>query len=926
MSKAITNQRYIFKIHSSRFKNNNWVLNSTIDEGKKNDEIVPLGDSMLLRMIRQIRNDDTTDEDIKQLKNQIKKLKKEKNIKKNRELISQKYEELWKMTFVEDYLSIVFDSIEDWRMINSKKIKMFFNGNEYVRLVGTNGGVKKNTVVFCKKDIYEELNKRLNNGRNTDKKYVPAKFESYKALACSVSTPVTQPKGVLVIKDGKTILKDDILQLADDGKGGFKLNSVEKYEIHRDFTDGCGMISKELSEQWVKDMNLVDKNGNAEYISSGFNLRNSWCKGMVFTFPFLEFAEDIAHEYMVEDAWGEMIDIRKVDLVITTNMLKLWDSYESINHYMNCCKENGFEFCVAKVLPKELESIRNMNYQFLQSYQLSDEDINKLIEPTEKSIKGAVSEDYIKMLLFLKGCKITEEDFQKEEYDFVKALMIDKGMMNDPFIKQKIHRMLKKRINDAKKGVLQVSGNYSTVSGDLYGLCQWMFKMEVTGLLKKNEFYSRTWLDKGVNKVVSFRAPMTVHNNIRIFNFVENEEIKKWYRYMTTCTVLNAWDTTMDALNGCDMDGDAVITTDNEVLLRNTKELLAIICEQKTAEKKKIKENLLRDANKNGFGNDVGGVTNKCTGMYDVIAQFEEGSEDYNEMMYRIICMQGYQQEVIDSIKGIIAKEVPKHWYSYKELKIKDSDSEEIKEWKSKQQKYASFKKPYFFIYNYSHIMSRYKTYIKNNNTNSLIRFGLTVDELRIKQDKTKDEECFLYYYDLMIPVSLQKSTMNKMCWKLENRLSGIKDLSGKNDFNREILKSDCKYSKATYKKVNEVYLQYKLAVKQYNATCGNIKKEEKQEKRRVFRERFIKEVYGVCSNSDTLCNILIDMCYTNNESKQFVWDVCGDVIIKNLLLRNNNKVKYPVLSNDENDTEWNGEYYKLIEVENIDDEEETEC
>lgn len=923
MSKSITNQRYIFKIHSSRFRNNNWVLNSTIEEGKRNDEIVPLGDSITLRMIRKITKNGSTEDDIKNKKEEIKKLKKEKNAKNNRDLLKNKYKELESMTFISEYISIVFDSIEDWRVVNSKKTKIFFNGTEYLRLLGTNGGVKKNTVVFCRRGIYDELNKKLNNGRDVKRKYVPAKFESYKALPCSASTPVSPPRGVLVIKDGETIFKDRVLQLSDNKKGGFNLNEIEDYEIHRAFTDGCGMISKELAEQWMKDLNIIDENENAKYISSGFNIRNSWCKGMVFTFPFLEFAKEVAKKYEVEDAWGNSVDIRKVDLVITTNMLKLWDSYDSIEHYLSCCMENDFEFCVAKVLPKKLESIRNMNYQFLQSYDFSDEDIDKLIEPTVKSINGVLGEDYVKTLLFLKGCKITKEDFENEEFDFVKALMINGEVINDTFIKQKIYRMLKKKINDAKKGVIQVSGNYSIVSGDLYALCQWMFGMKVTGLLKKDEFYSRTWLDKGVKKVVAFRAPMTVHNNIRIFNFVDNKEVKKWYRYMRTCTILNAWDTTMDALNGCDMDGDAVITTDNEVLLRNTKNLLPIVCEQKVAEKKKIKENLLRDANKNGFGNDVGGVTNKCTGMYDVISQFEHGTKEYQEMMYRIICMQGYQQEVIDSIKGIIAKEVPKYWYDYKELKINETkDSKEISQWKLEQRKYVSHKKPYFFIYNYPHVMSKYKNYIKNSNTNSLIRFGLTVDDLRNKQNRTEEEESFLNAYDYKMPISLQRSTMNKICWRLEEVLTDIKE-NYEDSFNEEFYKSETEYSKATYKKVYEVYLQYKLAVKQYNETCGNIKKTEKQEKRKVFKERFEEKVFGVCSNEDILCNILIDMCYKNNENKQFVWDVCGDKIIKNLLVKNNNKIKYPVLSHNKSDTEWNGEHYKLIEVYIIKDEED---
>ena len=112
--------------------------------------------------------------------------------------------------------------------------------------------------------------------------------------------------------------------------------------------------------------------------------------------------------------------------------------------------------------------------------------------------------------------------------------MVDKSMINDPFVRKKIHNMIKKRINEAKIGVLKVKGNFSTVSGDPYSLCQSIFGLKVTGLLKANEFYSKYWNDKNVDKVVCYRAPMTCHNNIRILRFKNTSEMQYWYKYMNT--------------------------------------------------------------------------------------------------------------------------------------------------------------------------------------------------------------------------------------------------------------------------------------------------------------------------------------------------------------------------------------------------------
>ena len=81
-----------------------------------------------------------------------------------------------------------------------------------------------------------------------------------------------------------------------------------------------------------------------------------------------------------------------------------------------------------------------------------------------------------------------------------------------------------------------------------------MFGLEVTGLLKSGEVYSKYWADKDVKEIVSFRAPMTSHNNIRKLKVVHNKEMDEFYKYMTTPTIFNSWDTCADAMNGFDKD------------------------------------------------------------------------------------------------------------------------------------------------------------------------------------------------------------------------------------------------------------------------------------------------------------------------------------------------------------------------------------
>ena len=144
-----------------------------------------------------------------------------------------------------------------------------------------------------------------------------------------------------------------------------------------------------------------------------------------------------------------------------------------------------FRFAIAKTAPEELETERYTNYQFLQSYNLSDEDIDELIEPTLTEIEEVLGLDYKKSLLFLKGMDMTDKNVWKDTEYYIKALMIEPKMINDPYIRSQIYRMIKKKIQQAKIGVLKVNGNFAITGGDPYSLCQSMFGLEVTGLLKR---------------------------------------------------------------------------------------------------------------------------------------------------------------------------------------------------------------------------------------------------------------------------------------------------------------------------------------------------------------------------------------------------------------------------------------------------------
>lgn len=147
--------------------------------------------------------------------------------------------------------------------------------------------------------------------------------------------------------------------------------------------------------------------------------------------------------------------------------------------------------------------------------------------------------------------------------------------------------------------------------------------------------------------------------------------------------------------------------------------------------------------------------------MFDVQAQFEPGSPEYEELDYRIKCGQLFQQNAIDKAKGIIAKPMPREWHDrHSANQIEDDDKRRF------YQKLVADKKPYFMRLIYPALMKQYNTYIKNTNKNALREFQMTVDELYAipESERTERQRDFLRYYEKRMPVGTNDCVMNRIC------------------------------------------------------------------------------------------------------------------------------------------------------------------
>ena len=237
-------QYEIFKIGTNKLKYSNWDLQITKEEAFKYQELISLFEAQEFRIMA----------------NKI--LEKP----------------IWSIDFSKIFMQVVVDKKSDFARATSKK-GVTINGVNYKRFVGTTGGLKNNTLLFCNSQYIDKLNELCECKRNPDTKLVPAKYEAYKALTCSASQPICDPHGILVVKDCITQYFADVISLDDGGNSKEPTREIIKDKaLENNVSDGFNLCTIQYMQRVAESLGL-------DYIPGGVCLRNAWLKGMLYPFP-----------------------------------------------------------------------------------------------------------------------------------------------------------------------------------------------------------------------------------------------------------------------------------------------------------------------------------------------------------------------------------------------------------------------------------------------------------------------------------------------------------------------------------------------------------------------------------------------------------------------------------------------------------------
>jgi len=237
---------------------------------------------------------------------------------------------------------------------------------------------------------------------------------------------------------------------------------------------------------------------------------------------------------------------------------------------------------------------------------------------------------------------------------------------------------------------------------------------------------------------------------------------------------------------------------------------------------------------------------------------------------------------------------MPPEWYDMHAVnKMEDTEKREF------YRRIIADKKPYFMRYIYPSLMRAYKTYADKADRNALREFNMTVEELELipKSERSSEQNEFLRYYEEMMPVGTGDCVMNKICRRFEDEFDGcLKSLRTDEPFDYTFMKSELEYSHSHYREIKELYEAYnkKMQIFAVESSRKRIDKETKIAQMTMITQKFREECEEVCPNAESLCNIVLDLCYGGSRTKRFAWMMCGSGIIHNLLSRNDGVISFP--------------------------------
>lgn len=709
----------------------------------------------------------------------------------------------------------------------------YINGRHYVRLGAGSGQLRHNTITFVWDVIHGYLTEALYCGITPEElgeTFSVSKFNAYVGLSESGMRFLASPPRVCVVSDYEAIKPHLPIDYIETKRTGGRRNKRVDKTITQHFYDdpemnlaplnsfdGQGLADPDWMSQVAEELDYLTEDGG--YTPSEYIIRAPWCKGLVVAFDFRAYCRENGVTKL-RDVYGKEYNVEDIDVLLSASQFKLWRIYGKHGgwqYHQECMRKYNLRWGVVIANKEQDDDYRTLNYQYLQSLDLAEEDINTLCEYTEKMLTNLCSGHVETVYHTLVGFSNGNTDGQESSNDatpkasaslWQKAVSHNYGLLQDSHIQELIYREAETKFNGAKIGKLLCRGGYSFIVSDPVAQIQHVIRnhavdgnhnMDVTGLIPAGTIYSAYWnnVDPTPEKVVLMRSPLIDSSEVTVCGLVGTEEMNKWYAHIKSGLVLSIHDVNTLALQNCDFDGDRCFSSNNPVLINGAQKNPVPIMYPSAGVQLKgaITFESMIEADIRGLNSAVGSLSNQATGLYALRDNYPKGSPEYAELTRRIKIVSELVGVEIDKIKTGIPPEKPSSWNKermpYEQKFVQTDDGQKsvkvpscsLDEQKRIQRHNALIpeEKPLFMRYVYDSMNRALIKYDRAFGDVCKFNSGIKLDELLTAEYDGLNDSCKMMVdkYRQNLPAIDSPCIMNKICKRFERLQMELKHHKG---------------------------------------------------------------------------------------------------------------------------------------------------
>ena len=411
------------------------------------------------------------------------------------------------------------------------------NGRHYVPFFAGSSDIRKGTSGWIRDDLLKEIGTWAMCGLKTSELNIAVnKYAAYIGLLMSSTRTFQQVYGRALDVRRVCVVPDTYVKVTGkvDFVEGDNVRRIDEHVVEINAFDGAAYIRPEAT------------GGKAS------TLRAPWVKAMAIPMDFISFAEEHGLSTIIKDYWGNEVDLREIDLVLTESCFKMAGQYKSFQQYQEAFEALGHEICVC--VEEHHPRKKAMPYQQLQT------------------LVGGTNVDAMKLAYMTKEVMDAYKDPDQAAGliggHLAHAAKLYHGLLAEPYTARIVEESYNAKWTRAIGGKVLGLGYNAFLAPDPIAMLEALYGLPVTGALKAGECYCS---NAGLGQVDNTRSPHLDHAHVIMWG------VKKPNKYFMGPTMYwNIRDFATLRLRA-DYDGDHVWYSKNAFLLeaiRKTDRLL----------------------------------------------------------------------------------------------------------------------------------------------------------------------------------------------------------------------------------------------------------------------------------------------------------------------------------------------------------------